>query len=151
MYNLSGRNCCNYVDGLIILANWGSSLCRTELLIFWILTYVIAIPGGQKSRVAFAKITFKKPHIILLDEPSNPSNRPLSTLRTNCCCFWHGGWWTELKSFSVFQDLDTVEVLIQGYSFSRSADGMTKRHYVNLHMLPTTFPMTKEGGVGMLK
>ena len=27
--------------------------------------------GGQKSRVAFAKITFKKPHIILLDEPSN--------------------------------------------------------------------------------
>lgn len=29
------------------------------------------ISGGQKSRVAFAKITFKKPHIILLDEPSN--------------------------------------------------------------------------------
>lgn len=27
--------------------------------------------GGQKSRVAFAKITFKKPHIVLLDEPSN--------------------------------------------------------------------------------
>ncbi|KAB1201147.1 ABC transporter F family member 3 [Morella rubra] len=29
------------------------------------------LSGGQKSRVAFAKITFKKPHIILLDEPSN--------------------------------------------------------------------------------
>lgn len=29
------------------------------------------MPGGQKSRVAFAKITFKKPHILLLDEPSN--------------------------------------------------------------------------------
>lgn len=29
------------------------------------------VSGGQKSRVAFAKITFKKPHIILLDEPSN--------------------------------------------------------------------------------
>lgn len=27
--------------------------------------------GGQKSRVAFAKITFKKPHLLLLDEPSN--------------------------------------------------------------------------------
>lgn len=29
------------------------------------------ITGGQKSRVAFAKITFKKPHLLLLDEPSN--------------------------------------------------------------------------------
>ncbi|QDZ23211.1 ABC transporter [Chloropicon primus] len=27
--------------------------------------------GGQKSRVAFAKITFDKPHVLLLDEPSN--------------------------------------------------------------------------------
>lgn len=33
--------------------------------------YSLANLGGQKSRVAFAKITFKKPHIILLDEPSN--------------------------------------------------------------------------------
>lgn len=32
---------------------------------------LLKITGGQKSRVAFAKITFKKPHIILLDEPSN--------------------------------------------------------------------------------
>ncbi|XP_057811628.1 uncharacterized protein LOC131025858 [Salvia miltiorrhiza] len=29
------------------------------------------LSGGQKSRVAFVKITFKKPHILLLDEPSN--------------------------------------------------------------------------------
>jgi hypothetical protein len=36
-----------------------------------ILTFLNALLGGQKSRVAFAKITFKKPHIILLDEPSN--------------------------------------------------------------------------------
>ncbi|KAJ7952180.1 ABC transporter F family-like protein [Quillaja saponaria] len=42
------------------------------------------LSGGQKSRVAFAKITFKKPHIILLDEPSN------------------------------HLDLDAVEALIQG-------------------------------------
>lgn len=42
------------------------------------------LSGGQKSRVAFSKITFKKPHIILLDEPSN------------------------------HLDLDAVEALIQG-------------------------------------
>ncbi|KAF3966163.1 hypothetical protein CMV_009710 [Castanea mollissima] len=42
------------------------------------------LSGGQKSRVAFAKITFKKPHILLLDEPSN------------------------------HLDLDAVEALIQG-------------------------------------
>jgi len=27
--------------------------------------------GGQKSRVAFARVTFPRPHILLLDEPSN--------------------------------------------------------------------------------
>ncbi|KAH7287997.1 hypothetical protein KP509_31G006600 [Ceratopteris richardii] len=42
------------------------------------------LSGGQKSRVAFAKITFNKPHILLLDEPSN------------------------------HLDLDAVEALIQG-------------------------------------
>ncbi|CAH9133080.1 unnamed protein product [Cuscuta epithymum] len=42
------------------------------------------LSGGQKSRVAFSKITFKKPHILLLDEPSN------------------------------HLDLDAVEALIQG-------------------------------------
>ncbi|XP_017972689.1 PREDICTED: ABC transporter F family member 3 isoform X2 [Theobroma cacao] len=47
------------------------------------------LSGGQKSRVAFAKITFKKPHIILLDEPSN------------------------------HLDLDAVEALIQGLVCSK--------------------------------
>lgn len=37
-------------------------------LIFWGVNGKL---GGQKSRVAFAKITFKKPHLLLLDEPSN--------------------------------------------------------------------------------
>ncbi|KAK9867268.1 hypothetical protein WJX84_007223 [Apatococcus fuscideae] len=30
-----------------------------------------SLSGGQKSRVAFAKVTYSKPHILLLDEPSN--------------------------------------------------------------------------------
>lgn len=42
-----------------------------RILNYGILTEATAVSGGQKSRVAFAKITFKKPHIILLDEPSN--------------------------------------------------------------------------------
>jgi ABC transporter len=29
------------------------------------------LSGGQKSRVAFAKVTWSRPHILLLDEPSN--------------------------------------------------------------------------------
>ena len=29
------------------------------------------LSGGQKSRVAFALLTWKKPHVLLLDEPSN--------------------------------------------------------------------------------
>eukprot|EP00798_Chlamydomonas_sp_ICE-L_P006023 gene6023-12747_t len=29
------------------------------------------LSGGQKNRVAFAKLTYPKPHILLLDEPSN--------------------------------------------------------------------------------
>lgn len=27
--------------------------------------------GGQKSRVAFACLTYSKPHVVLLDEPTN--------------------------------------------------------------------------------
>lgn len=29
------------------------------------------LSGGQKSRVAFAVVTWKKPHVIILDEPTN--------------------------------------------------------------------------------
>ena len=29
------------------------------------------LSGGQKSRVAFACLTYAKPHVVLLDEPTN--------------------------------------------------------------------------------
>jgi len=29
------------------------------------------LSGGQKSRIAFAKITYERPHVLILDEPSN--------------------------------------------------------------------------------
>lgn len=32
---------------------------------------MMTLSGGQKSRVAFAIVTFTKPHLIILDEPSN--------------------------------------------------------------------------------
>lgn len=32
---------------------------------------IYTLSGGQKSRVVFAEITFRKPHLLLLDEPSN--------------------------------------------------------------------------------
>ncbi|RVW91706.1 ABC transporter F family member 3 [Vitis vinifera] len=73
----------HHVDGLDLSSN---------PLLYMMRCYPVRVPeqklrahlGGQKSRVAFAKITFKKPHIILLDEPSN------------------------------HLDLDAVEALIQG-------------------------------------
>lgn len=53
--------CCGLVKSSLDF--WTICMCS--------LISLLKITGGQKSRVAFAKITFKKPHIILLDEPSN--------------------------------------------------------------------------------
>ena len=51
-------------------------LCRTHLGSFGVsgelaLQPMYTLSGGQKSRVAFARVTFEQPHILLLDEPSN--------------------------------------------------------------------------------
>ena len=35
------------------------------------LQQIRTLSGGQKSRVALAKLTWNKPHMLLLDEPSN--------------------------------------------------------------------------------
>ena len=48
--------------------------CRTHLGSFGVsgalaLQPMYTLSGGQKRRVAFAKVTFSKPHILLLDEP----------------------------------------------------------------------------------
>lgn len=50
--------------------------CRSHLGSFGVggdlaLQAMYTLSGGQKSRVAFAKVTFTKPQILLLDEPSN--------------------------------------------------------------------------------
>lgn len=50
--------------------------CRSHLGSFGIggelaLQAMYTLSGGQKSRVAFAKVTYTQPHILLLDEPSN--------------------------------------------------------------------------------
>ncbi|GAU44586.1 hypothetical protein TSUD_136330 [Trifolium subterraneum] len=68
------------------------------------------LSGGQKSRVAFAKITFKKPHIILLDEPSNHLAKYAQSIKSLLFfCIM-----LILISSHMKMDLDAVEALIQG-------------------------------------
>lgn len=43
------------------------------------------LSGGQKSRVAFARVTFEQPHILLLDEPSNHLVRVMCSPTSHFC------------------------------------------------------------------
>lgn len=41
--------------------------------------------GGQKSRVAFAQLTYARPHIVILDEPTNHLDMDAIEVRIFCC------------------------------------------------------------------
>lgn len=72
-YDLSLQPALGDMSGHIIIAQLmnHSVFCTTAYRLLMLRFLIWSVTGGQKSRVAFAKITFKKPHIILLDEPSN--------------------------------------------------------------------------------
>ncbi|GAB4834615.1 ATP-binding cassette sub- F member 3 [Ancistrocladus abbreviatus] len=79
--------------------------------------------GGQKSRLAFVKITFRKPHLLLLDEPSNhlasPSFFPSLCIPDICIGVEDGKFTAVLLGTENClslgsDDLDAVEALIQG-------------------------------------
>jgi ABC-type uncharacterized transport system YnjBCD ATPase subunit len=64
-------NLCFKHEAIMVIMTCGLLLSDADALTFFFVCNCFLLLGGQKSRVAFAKITFKKPHIILLDEPSN--------------------------------------------------------------------------------
>jgi ATPase subunit of ABC transporter with duplicated ATPase domains len=54
----------------------GEEACRRHLGRFGVSNSlatmpVICLSGGQKSRLAFAIITYRRPHVIIMDEPTN--------------------------------------------------------------------------------
>jgi len=52
---------------------------------------IYSLSGGQKSRVAFAHITWKKPHLLLLDEPTNHLDMDTVDALIRACNSWNGG------------------------------------------------------------
>ncbi|XP_048137023.1 ATP-binding cassette sub-family F member 3-like [Rhodamnia argentea] len=95
-------------------AHWGSFGLTGNLA----LQPMYTLFGGQKSRVAFAKITFKKPHIVFLDKPSNYLNQSviIATGRRKMTDDWMACQ-AKTRLCSNHLDLDAVEALIQGLVF----------------------------------
>jgi len=48
------------------------------------------LSGGQKSRVAFALVTWTRPHILLLDEPSSHLDMETADALNMACSIWNG-------------------------------------------------------------
>lgn len=51
------------------------------------------LSGGQKSRVAFAKLAWSKPHVVIMDEPTNHLDLEtiealIVALQVRCCCLY---------------------------------------------------------------
>ena len=50
------------------------------------------LSGGQKSRVAFAIMTYKVPHIIVMDEPTNHLDMETIDALIHAVMHWSGGF-----------------------------------------------------------
>jgi len=48
------------------------------------------LSGGQKSRVAFALVTWTRPHVLLLDEPSSHLDMETADALNAACAMWNG-------------------------------------------------------------
>lgn len=102
--------------------------------------------GGQKSRVAFAKITFKKPHLLLLDEPSNH-------LVSYIYCI-HAWIFLIRKDFSL---LKVGTIIMSGFGCCGSFDSRTclipRRYLHGTHSILTWFSRLDRNlctGLGLL-
>ena len=81
------------------LAYWESDSCETTLLKIVdgigisidILDHKVSeLSGGQKSKVAFARLLYSKPEILLLDEPTNHMDKDSKSFITNFIKNYHG-------------------------------------------------------------
>ena len=81
------------------LAYWESTSCETTLLKIIdgiginidILDHKVSeLSGGQKSKVAFARLLYSKPEILLLDEPTNHMDKDSKSFITNFIKNYHG-------------------------------------------------------------
>lgn len=84
--------------------------------------------------MAFAKITFKKPHLILLDEPSNHLVSTMPDMRSfHFQLISSSGLLIHHVNCLFLQDLDAVEALIQGLVLFQGGVLMVSRYGILYH------------------